>query len=126
MEDFLTIFAPLTYHGPATPEDTVAAWRLVRGPTSSVLDLGCGPGNATLLLAQQPDVHVHALDGLEQSLDKLKARAEEAGLASKITLVHGDMAEPPFKPGTLRRRLVGEQRLCARVRTRAQGVGAAC
>lgn len=53
---------------------------------ATVLDIGCGPGNYTLPLAQKA-AHVWALDPAAAMLDIVKARAHEEGLTN-ITFVN--------------------------------------
>ena len=100
MRDFLTIFEPLDTHGPASEEDTLAALDLVPIEPTSILDMASGPGNATLLLAKHTQAHVHALDNLDQSLERLANRAIEESLESRIDTVNGSMDAPPFEERT--------------------------
>ena len=59
----------------------------------SILDVGCGSGAQTLILARQDGARVVAIDNHLPFLDELERRAQAAGLADKIeTHVH-DMAE---------------------------------
>ena len=58
-----------------------------------ILDVGCGSGAQTLVLARQDGARVVAIDNHLPFLDELERRAQAAGLADKIeTRVH-DMAE---------------------------------
>lgn len=58
-----------------------------------VLDLGCGTGGSTIVLAQETTAHVTAVDIHGPFLETLEARARELGLADRITTKAGDMAE---------------------------------
>jgi len=58
-----------------------------------VLDLGCGTGGSTLVLAEDTGAHVTAVDVHPPYLATLRARAEERGLADRITTVAADMAD---------------------------------
>lgn len=100
MDDFFTIFEGLDAHGPGTATDTLAALALVPRAPATILEIGCGPGNATLLLAEHTSAAVTALDNLEQSLERLSARADAAGLDSRITPVNASMDEMPFAPAS--------------------------
>lgn len=62
------------------------------GRGQRVLDLGCGPGLATLDLAQRVthSGQVYALDASERFLDHLRQRAEAAGL-QQIERLQGDV-----------------------------------
>jgi ubiquinone/menaquinone biosynthesis C-methylase UbiE len=68
---------------------------LVRGaciaPGSDVLDLGCGTGELSLLIARQhPDTRLRALDPDPRALARAAAKAERAGVAVDFTEGFGD------------------------------------
>ncbi|MET8687014.1 bifunctional class I SAM-dependent methyltransferase/N-acetyltransferase [Streptomyces sp. NPDC004732] len=65
-----------------------------------VLDLGCGPGRAALLLAAEAHAEVTAVDLHEPFLDELRAAAEARGLTGSITTVNADMGELPYPDGS--------------------------
>jgi SAM-dependent methyltransferase len=56
------------------------------------LDLGCGTGGSTLVLAEDTGAHVTAVDIHAPFLATLRARAEEIGLTDRITTLAADMA----------------------------------
>lgn len=57
-----------------------------------VLDLGCGTGGSTIILAQDTGAHVTAVDIHPPFLSALQTRAAKLGLAHRITAVAADMA----------------------------------
>ncbi|MFJ4840872.1 GNAT family N-acetyltransferase [Streptomyces sp. NPDC088746] len=57
-----------------------------------VLDLGCGPGGAALLLAAEAGARVTAVDPHQPFLDELSAAAGERGLGDRIRTVRADTA----------------------------------
>ncbi|MFG0318550.1 MAG: SAM-dependent methyltransferase [Planctomycetota bacterium JB042] len=57
------------------------------------LDLGCGTGGSTIVLAEETGARVTAVDVHAPFLATLRARAEERGLADRIATVVGDMAD---------------------------------
>ncbi|WP_055697298.1 MULTISPECIES: GNAT family N-acetyltransferase [Streptomyces] len=65
-----------------------------------VLDLGCGPGRAALLLAAEAGAEVTAVDLHEPFLDELRASARARGLDGSITAVNADMTELPYPDGS--------------------------
>ncbi|MET7366624.1 bifunctional class I SAM-dependent methyltransferase/N-acetyltransferase [Streptomyces sp. NPDC005566] len=68
-----------------------------------VLDLGCGPGRAALLLAAEAGAEVTAVDLHQPFLDELREAAEARGLADRIHTVRADMADlsgPGFADGS--------------------------
>jgi ubiquinone/menaquinone biosynthesis C-methylase UbiE len=62
-----------------------------------ILDVGCGPGAQTLVLARLSGGHVTALDNHARFLDDLRQRASKAGLESRTTTVLGSMTDLPFR-----------------------------
>lgn len=68
--------------------DITRRW-LVRagiGPGMSVVDVGCGPGDVTLLAAELvgPAGSVTGVDGSPEALDRARARTEAAGLQNVV------------------------------------------
>jgi len=101
MEEFLKIFAPLEQHGPGTHADSLAVIESIPTLSGKVLDIGCGPGSASIRLAEHSQAHILALDNLEQSLEKLKQRTRALGLEQRITAINGSMFEIPVDKGSL-------------------------
>lgn len=64
-------------------------------PGGSAADLGCGPGDYSLLLADLvgPAGRVVALDRWAEGVDRVNRRAAEAGLANLTALI-ADLTEP--------------------------------
>ncbi|MFH9470218.1 GNAT family N-acetyltransferase [Streptomyces clavifer] len=68
-----------------------------------VLDLGCGPGRASLLLAAEAGAEVTAVDLHQPFLDELREAAEARGLGDRIRTVRADMGDltgPSFADGS--------------------------
>ncbi|MCI3934164.1 bifunctional class I SAM-dependent methyltransferase/N-acetyltransferase [Streptomyces sp. AN091965] len=68
-----------------------------------VLDLGCGPGRAALLLAAEAGAsgaEVTAVDLHEPFLDELRAAARSRGLADSVHAVAADMGALPYPDGS--------------------------
>ena len=62
------------------------------GNNPVVVDLGCGPGNITLLLARLlPEARVIGIDGAERMLELARQRAADQGLA--IVFLHQDLRQ---------------------------------
>jgi trans-aconitate methyltransferase len=61
-------------------------------PVRRVLDIGSGPGVGTCELARLfPDAQVIALDGSTATLDRVRQRAGEHGLAERISTHHAEL-----------------------------------
>lgn len=75
--------------------------RLTDLPASPrVLDIGCGPGKQTLVLAKQLGVKITAVDFYQPFLDQLQADAAQRGLSSLVRTVHQDMGRLDYPPGS--------------------------
>lgn len=61
-----------------------------------IADIGCGTGASSILLAKELDARITAVDLLPEFLDKLKARAEDQGVAERITTLNCSMDNLPF------------------------------
>jgi ubiquinone/menaquinone biosynthesis C-methylase UbiE len=70
----------------------------VRGPELTVLDLGCGTGAVTLLLASR-GITVQAVDHSPEMIEVAKDKAQRAGLAERIAFHVGDVRDLPFESG---------------------------
>jgi len=76
-----------------------AAIRSLRlSPGSEGLDIGCGIGNITALLAESvaPGGHVTGVDISSEMLDHASESARKAGLANQLSFREGDMNNLPF------------------------------
>ncbi|MHC5209901.1 MAG: SAM-dependent methyltransferase [Planctomycetota bacterium] len=89
------LFENTPRQGPGSVETIRRALRSLPDPlrVERVLDLGCGTGGSTLVLAEDTGAHVTASDIHPPFLATLRARAEERGLAGRITTVAADMAD---------------------------------
>ena len=66
-----------------------------------VVDLGCGPGRSTLVLARELGAKVIAIDLHPPFLDQLARSAADAGLSHLIEPRRADMAAPGLAPGSV-------------------------
>lgn len=109
MQFFHEIFhSSLARLGPGTVDTTLRALNTVlsaAGPREAgakprwprVLDLGCGTGAQSLVLAGHLDGRILAVDNHQPFLDALRRRAEAAGVSGKIETRLQDMRT--FAPG---------------------------
>jgi ubiquinone/menaquinone biosynthesis C-methylase UbiE len=67
-------------------------------PGSRCLDVGCGPGIATVALAQRGFV-VNAIDLVKAQLDRTQVRAAEARLQERVVTSVGDIHDLDFPDG---------------------------
>jgi len=66
-------------------------------PDPLILDLGCGPGAASSLLAAETGGRVAALDLHRPFLLEVVARARRDGVASRVYPLHGNMDSLPLR-----------------------------
>ncbi|MBL4556218.1 MAG: class I SAM-dependent methyltransferase [Rhodobacteraceae bacterium] len=84
--------------GPGSDAATRLAVTLsgLRGkPGLSVADIGCGTGASTLVLADELDARLTAVDFLPEFLQVLAAAAARAGVADRITTLAASMDALP-------------------------------
>lgn len=92
-------FTEVERQGPGSPEETLRALNFIDGLSSRtrIADLGCGTGAQTMVLAQNTEASITALDLYAGSVDKLNATAEKLGLQDRVKGVVGSMDDLPFQ-----------------------------
>ena len=95
---FFELFSGLPRQGPGTTESTRRALGLVPdvGPRTRVLDIGCGTGAATLVLAETSPARIVAVDLHPPFIDELIRKARELGIADRLEARVGDMRQLDF------------------------------
>jgi len=85
--------------GPGGEAETKRAMDLAmidRSRPLKIADIGCGTGASTLVLAQESNAHITAVDFLPEFLDELLSRARIQGVIDKITTLACSMDSLPF------------------------------
>jgi DNA-binding transcriptional MerR regulator/ubiquinone/menaquinone biosynthesis C-methylase UbiE len=95
MAGFMEVFAKLDWWGPGTAEATRRALTMVPVEPETILEIGCGPGMATMTLTEATKARITATDTAEVALDKLRARIAARGVADRIEVQNVDMAAIP-------------------------------
>lgn len=96
-EIFFEVFEHLPRQGPGNRASAERALGLCRdlSPSPVVLDLGCGVGGQTLLLAELlPGSVITAIDSHAPSIERLLETVLKRGLARCVRPLVGDMAHP--------------------------------
>ncbi|ELR66695.1 Transcriptional regulator, MerR family [Photobacterium marinum] len=96
MADFMKVFEKLERWGPGSDSDTRKALSLTPKATSSILEVGCGKGLATRVLAENSEAKITALDNEQSALNRLAQRFEQQGLSERIETVCASMTNLPF------------------------------
>ena len=102
LDALFTLFAGLPRGGPGSDASTRKAIdRLPALPVPPrILDIGCGPGKQTLVLAAALKAPVVAVDIHQPFLDRLAAAAAEAGLSHLVEPCNASMDALDFAPGS--------------------------
>ena len=84
--------------GPGNTESTLKALAFCKGLPEypDILDIGCGTGAQTLVLASATDGHITATDLIAQFLDQLNKTIKEQNLENHIETIEADMNDLPF------------------------------
>ena len=85
--------------GPGGKAETKQALKLAgldKSRPLKIADIGCGTGTSTIQLARELDAEITAVDFLPEFLEELQTRAEEHGVADKITTLSCSMDALPF------------------------------
>ena len=82
--------------GDAESEKALNLAMIDRAAPLKIVDIGCGTGASTLLLARLLETQITAVDFLQDFLDVLEGRAENMGLSDKVTTLCCSMDNLPF------------------------------
>lgn len=99
--DFQTIceyFSTLERQGPGSPDITRKALGFIKNltPASRLVDLGCGTGGQTMVLAQHAPGTIIGIDLFSTFIDLFNANAARLNLQKKVTGRVGSMEHLPF------------------------------
>jgi SAM-dependent methyltransferase len=97
------LFEGLPRQGPGSDACTREALRRLGALPAAprVLDLGCGSGRSTLVLAETLRTKVVAVDNHQPFLDQLQAAARQRNLEDLIEVRCADMGAPGMPPGSV-------------------------
>ena len=99
---FFELFSGLPRQGPGEAECTLRALALVPGvgPRTRVLDIGCGTGCQTLVLARNSPARIVAVDNHLPFIDVLNRAADRLGIADRLQARVADMRRLDFADGS--------------------------
>ena len=95
MTTFMGVFSDLEYWGPGSEEATRRAVSEIPFTPRSILEIGCGQGVATLVLAEATSAQITATDTADGALERLRSKVSARGLEDRIAVEHADMAALP-------------------------------
>ncbi len=92
-------FSGLKRQGPGSPEVTVNALRFIDHLTdhSRIVDIGCGTGGQTMVLAQHAPGNITGLDLFPMFIDLFNRNAEKLNLQERVKGMVGSMDNLPFQ-----------------------------
>ena len=96
MQDFMRVFETLESWGPNSEDDTTKAFKLVNRNPKRILEVGCGTGNSTIVLAKLSNAEILATDNEELALGKLEEKLKLHSLNHKVTTKCVSMTEFDF------------------------------
>lgn len=100
MAAFMEIFSGLDYWGPGSTQITQQTLASLPIRPRSILEVGCGNGVATRVLAKESSARVTALDTDEGALKRLRARTSADHVDDRIDTLCLDMAKLPELQGS--------------------------
>lgn len=89
--------------GPGSPEITLKALGFIDGlsPDSKIVDIGCGTGGQTMVLAQHTEGEITGLDLFPKFIDKFNNNASKLGFNKRVNGLVGSMDDLPFEEESL-------------------------
>jgi DNA-binding transcriptional MerR regulator/ubiquinone/menaquinone biosynthesis C-methylase UbiE len=96
MAEFMTVFEALDRWAPGSESETLKALSLLPKQPKVILEIGCGKGLATTVLANNTTASITVVDNEQSALTRLSDRFEADGLASRLTTVCASMTTLPF------------------------------
>ena len=94
---FFEIHSDLDRESPGRDKYTRQAFEMLpKLEKPHILDVGCGPGTPTILLAKMSGGDIVGIDTHQSYLDRLKRRAEKDGLSDRIEAINHSMLDMDF------------------------------
>lgn len=92
-------FSSMDRQGPGSPEATIKALGFIENihEKSNIVDLGCGTGSQTIVLAQNTPGNITAIDLFPGFIDKLNNNVQKLNLQSRVKGVVGSMDKLDFQ-----------------------------
>ncbi|MDN3653435.1 MerR family transcriptional regulator [Thalassotalea ponticola] len=99
MQDFMSVFETLEFWGPNSEDDTTKAFNWLNLNPMRILEVGCGKGNSTIVIAKLSNAEIVATDNEKLALEQLEDKIKSHGLDNRITTECVSMTELNFAKG---------------------------
>jgi len=96
MNDFMKVFEPLNRWGPGSDNETLRALSYLPENQNNVLEIGCGKGLATLVLANNLTANITAIDNEPSAIASLNKVLEDESLNGHVKAMCASMTKLPF------------------------------
>lgn len=96
MQDFMNVYETLESWGPNSESDTVRAFQTLNINPRKILEIGCGKGNSTMLLARLCDAHIVATDNEQSALDEVEDKIKQNNMGERVSTQCISMTELSF------------------------------
>ena len=96
-------YSLLERQGPGSPEITIKALSFIENLTdnSRIVDLGCGTGGQTMVLAQHAPGHITGIDLFPTFIDIFNSNARKMKFQDRVEGIQGSMDNLSFQPEEL-------------------------
>lgn len=100
MKDFFQVFEQMKRQGPGSRSSTIRAFNLIPShqQVRSILEVGCGKGQSSLVLAEISHASITAVDNHQPFLNNLLADSARQGVDHRINVKNLDMLDMAFTP----------------------------
>lgn len=102
MEDFFLVFEQMRRQGPGSRSSTMQAFESIPNSQQiqSILEVGCGKGQSSLVLAEISQASITAIDNHQPFLDDFHAQIARQGLDPRIEIKNISMFDMAFTPAS--------------------------
>lgn len=100
MQDFMLVFKTLERWGPGSDSEVRKALSYVPHTPENILEIGCGKGLFTQLMAKETQANITATDNEQMALDQLGSALQAEQPEHSVTLLCASMIDLPFAPAS--------------------------
>lgn len=97
MADFMTVFETLERWGPGDENETLRALSFLPLAPKSILEIGCGKGVSTSILANNTEAKIVAVDNEQSAINYINEQITDKKLSNNVTPICASMTELPFE-----------------------------